>query len=298
MRLNQFKQMAVFAKVVEKESFTAAAEALDMTKSMVSQHVSHLEKELGVRLLNRTTRRLTLTEEGAVYHEGCVRMTQEAEMATNRVSSFQIQPSGVLRITAPVGAVPSLVPMVSKFMEANPLIKIDLLLEDVKLNLVEHQIDVAIQYGWLQDSSMFATSLGKFSLVVCASPAYLEKHSVPQTPGDLVHHYWISYNRLPNPRRWTFSHNSGQQETVDVQEVVNTNSTEALKLFVAEGRGIGVFPNLDAQRQIEEGKFVEVLSDYHLPDGGIYAIFPSKEQLSVKVRAFIDFLKTEEFSNK
>ncbi len=289
----QYKQMAVFAKVIEKGSFTAAADVLGMTKSMVSQHVSRLEKKIGVRLLNRTTRHLALTEEGMLFHEGCVRMIKEAEAVINRSLHVQTNPSGLLRVTAPNGPASTLVPLIAKFREINPLVEIDLLLEDTKLNLVEHQIDVAIQYGWLKDSSMYATLLGQFRQVVCCSTNYLKKHEIPQTPEDLVNHQWVIYNILQSPGRWTFRHRLGQQITITVQGSITTNTLEALNLFVSEGMGFGVFPDFNVAQQLKENKLVKVLPDYHLPEGGIYAIYPSKQQLPRKVRAFIDFLKKE-----
>ncbi len=291
--LNQFKQMAIFAKVVEKESFTAAADALGMTKSMISQHVSDLEKKLGVRLLNRTTRKLTLTEEGAIYFEGCSRMIQEAEIATNRMCHLQRKPSGLLRITAPHGAVSTLVPLIADFMRLNPLVKIDLNLEEAQLDLVEHQIDVALRYGWPQDSSMLAVMLGRFRQIVCASPAYLEEHSAPQVPKDLVKHQWVIYNQYQSPCRWTFHHHSGQQETIHIQGAVTTNTSEGMKFFVLEGKGMGVLVDIDANQYLEEGRLIQVLPDYQLPEGAVYAMFPSNEQQPLKVRAFIDFLKKE-----
>lgn len=283
----------VFIKVVEKQSFTAAAEALCLTKSVVSRHVNHLEEELGVKLLHRTTRRITLTEVGALYYQRCSGLIEEIENVSSKAQLFQNEPSGTLRISAPMdfGNL-ILTSMISSFMREFPKIEVELILTDKKLDLIQENLDMVIRVGWLRDSSMISTKLGKTRQLVCSSKKYLEHHPIPKQPSDLTHHNWITLTELPNHGRWTFSTPDNQLEVVTLKGNIQTNNAVSVGNFVKEGMGISALPEFTIVDSLKEGTLQVLLEDYKLEDVGIYAVYPTRDYLPLKVRTFIDHIKT------
>jgi DNA-binding transcriptional LysR family regulator len=284
-------RLAAFAAVVESGSFTAAAEKLGLTKAMVSLHVSRLEKELGVSLLVRTTRRVVATETGTAFYTDCAEVLRDLEEAIGRVGGTSDVPGGTLRLTAAEDYAPAIVvPAIAKFMQRYPAIKVELVATDQVVDLVAGRFDLAIRTGWLRDSSMRAARLGEFEQVVAASPAYLKRSGTPKRPEDLADHRWVAITLLRNPLTWTFE-KGGKSSTVRVAAAASTNSTASLRAFMREGAGISALPDYMLDADIKAGKLVRLLPGWSLPRGGVHAVYPNARHTSAKVRAFVDFLR-------
>jgi DNA-binding transcriptional LysR family regulator len=285
-------RLAAFAAVVEAGSFTAAADKLGLTKAMVSQHVSRLEKELGVALLSRTTRKVVPTEAGSAFYGDCAPVLQEMEAAIARVGGKSEVPSGTLRMTVPedYGAA-VVVPVIAGFLREHPGIRVELVATDQVVDLVAGRFDLAIRTGWLRDSSLRAARFGTFDQVVAASPAYLKAHGTPRRPEDLATHRWVALTLLRSPLTWAFAGRDGRSATVRVAPAASTNSTASLRAFMREGVGIAVLPDYMLAADIAAGRLVRVLPGWGLPQGGVHAVYPNARFTSAKVRAFVDFLR-------
>ena len=287
-------RLAAFAAVVESGSFTAAGEKLGLTKAMVSQHVSRLEKELGITLLTRTTRKVTPTEAGSAFYADCAPVLLEVEAAIARVGGGTGVPSGTLRLTAPddYGSA-AIVPALAGFLHQFPQLKVELVATDQVVDLVAGRFDLAIRTGWLRESSLRATQLGSFDQIVAASPAYLKKAGMPKRPQDLAQHHWIALTLLRSPLTWNFSGRDGKSQSVRVSPTISTNSTASLRAFMREGLGISVLPNYMLDADIAAGRLTRVLPSWSLPQGGVFAVYPNVRYTSAKVRAFVDFLRNQ-----
>ncbi|MCP1373791.1 LysR family transcriptional regulator [Dyella lutea] len=287
-------RLAVFVALVRAGSFTAAAEQLGMTKAMVSQHLAKLEQELGVTLLVRSTRRMSLTEAGATFHADCVRLLAEAEAAIERVGTARDRPSGTLRLTASLdygNAV--IVPHLASFMRQHPAVQVDLVLSDHVSDVIAERFDLAIRGGWLRDSSLRATRLGSFRQLLVAAPAYLAERGTPRRVDELPSHSVVAMSALPNPLRWTFTAHGGKRSTVRPRPLAQANSAAAVRGLVLAGVGIAVLPDYLVDEDIRAGRLVALLTHLHLPDGGIHAVYPGP-RAPAKVRAFIEHLQASE----
>ncbi|SHM20685.1 LysR family transcriptional regulator [Rhodanobacter sp. OK091] len=284
-------RLAVFVALVRAGSFTAAAEQLGLTKAMVSQHLAKLERELGVTLLLRSTRRMSLTEAGTRFHADCVRLLADAEAAIERVGSNRDTPSGTLRLTTSTDYGMAVVaPALASFCQLHPQVQVDLAIGDRISDLIAERFDLAIRLGWLRDSSMHATRLGSFRQLVVAAPAYLSVHGTPRRPEDLAAHGWIAMSVLATPLRWTFVSGSGHRRSVRMRQVAQANNAAAVRAMVLAGAGVAVLPDYLAEEDIRSGRLVVLLAQYRLPQGGIHAVYPGK-QPPAKVRSFIDHLR-------
>jgi DNA-binding transcriptional LysR family regulator len=284
-------RLAVFVALVRAGSFTAAAEALGMTKAMVSQHVARLERELGVTLLLRSTRRMTLTEAGNTFHAACVRILAEAEAAIEQAGRGQEKPSGTLRLTATGDYGTAVIaPVLADFLRANPQLQVDLVLADHVSDLIAERFDLAIRMGRLRDSNLRSARLSGFRQLVVAAPAYLASHAEPRTLADLAGHDWVALALLSSPLRWTFSAPDGSRRTVRMRQVAQANNVAAAHALVRYGAGVSVLPDYLVTEDVREGRLVVLLAQYSLPECGIYAVYPGR-QPPAKVRAFIDFLR-------
>jgi DNA-binding transcriptional LysR family regulator len=284
-------RLAVFAAVVRAGSFTAAAAQLGMTKSMASQHLARLEKELGVSLLLRTTRRMVLTEAGAAFHADCEKLLADAEAAIRRIGADRATPSGTLRVTAAGDYGPAVIaPALASFARRFPQLRVELVATDRIADPIAERFDVAIRAGWLRDSSLRATRLAAFRQRLVASPAYLAERGTPRRPEDLAPHRWVELTALSSPLRWTFAAPDGSRRTVRVRAAFQANSTLAVRAFVLEGAGLSVLPDYLADEDVRAGRLVHVLARHRLPDGGIHAVYPDRRP-PAKVRAFIDHLR-------
>jgi DNA-binding transcriptional LysR family regulator len=287
-------RMAVFVAVVEHRSFTAAARALGMTKSTVSQHVRQLETSIGVTLMQRTTRSMSLTEAGQLYYDTASRILREAEHMHSQLQHIKRAPSGVLRVTAPLDfAACALIPLATEFMRRYPRVEVDLVAEGQILDMVERRLDLSIRVGWLGDSSHHATTLGAFDQVACASPAYLARVRPPETPADLAGLEWVSLSALSSPRRWTFRDEHGGEQTVQMSGRAVANDGTAVRAFLLAGAGVSVLPDYQVKDDLHAERLVRVLPAYTLPKGGIFAVVPSRRNAPAKVSEFTRFLKAE-----
>ena len=284
-------RLAVFVALVRAGSFTAAAEQLGLTKAMVSQHLAKLERELGVTLLLRSTRRMSLTEAGTRFHADCVRLLADAEAAIERVGGNRDTPSGTLRLTTSTDYGMAVVaPALASFCQLHPQVQADLVIGDRINDLIAERFDLAIRVGWLRDSSMHATRLGSFRQLVVAAPAYLSVHGTPRRPEDLAAHGWIAMSVLATPLRWTFVGSSGNRRSVRMRQVAQANNAAAVRAMVLAGAGVAVLPDYLAEDDIRSGRLAALLAQYRLPQGGIHAVYPGK-QPPAKVRGFIEHLR-------
>lgn len=281
-----------FARVVEQESFTGAAEAMGISKSAVSKQVARLEETLGVRLLNRTTRKLQVTEAGRVFYERCRRIADEVEEARAAVTSLQASPRGLLRVNAPVSyGLSHLSKMLPAFMRKYPDLRVDLGLSDRKVNLLEEGIDVAVRIGQMDDSSLVAKRITEFNRIVAARPSYWDENGRPDTPEDLGRHNCFIYEYLPQGDQWEFRDpKSGASIRVRVSGTLTSNNGNVLMQVAEEGQGVGWIPEFFIDQQIENGVLEEVLTDYRAEPIGLYAVFPHSRHLPTKTRAFVDYL--------
>ncbi|MEQ9491689.1 MAG: LysR family transcriptional regulator [Alphaproteobacteria bacterium] len=281
-----------FARVVEQESFTGAAEAMGISKSAVSKQVARLEETLGVRLLNRTTRKLQVTEAGRVFYERCRRIVDEVEEARAAVTSLQASPRGVLRITAPVSyGLLHLSKLLPAFMQRYPDLRVDLGLADRKVDLLAEGIDVAVRIGQMVDSSLVAKKITDFPRIVAATPSYWDANGRPETPDDLGRHNCFIYEYLPQGDQWEFRDpQSAAAIRVRVSGKLSSNNGDILLRAAEQGQGVSWIPGFFIDRQIKDGVLEEVLADYQAEPVGLYAVFPHSRHLPTKTRAFVDYL--------
>lgn len=284
-------RLAVFVALVHAGSFTAVAETLGMTKAMVSQHLARLERELGVTLVLRSTRRMTLTEPGHTFHVACVRILAEAEAAIEQVGSNQEKPTGTLRLTATSDYGTSVVaPALASFMRSQPQLQTDLVLSDRVSDLIAERFDLAIRMGWLRDSNLRSTRLGSFRQLLVASPVYLAGRVEPRSLAELPSMEWVALALLSSPLRWTFTAPDGSRRTVRMKQAAQANNVAAAHALVRHGAGASVLPDYLVTDDIRDGRLVPLLAQYTLPEGGIYAVYPGR-QPPAKVRAFIEHLR-------
>lgn len=283
--------MAVFARVVETESFTRAAAELGLSKSAVSKQVSRLEDRLGVRLLNRTTRRLSLSEAGAAYYEGCQRTLAEAAAAEQAVTRLAAAPRGVLRVNAPMSfGVLHVGPALPAFLSACPELTLDLALNDRQVDLVEEGYDVAVRIGVLAESSLVVRRLAPSRLVLCAASGYLADHGRPAAPEELGGHDCLIYSYQAGGREWQFRGPDGLRR-VKVSGRLRANNGDILMTAALNGRGIALLPSFIAGDALRAGRLERLLPAWRVAEeANVYAVYPASRNLSPKVRAFVDFL--------
>ncbi len=284
-------EIVVFVEVVDRGSFTAAADSLSMSKAAVSKQVGQLETRLAARLLNRTTRRLSLTEAGAALYSRVSGAIADIAAAEAEVAEMSGNPRGRLRVTAPAYfGNEFLMPIVSRFLSQYPDIELELDFDNRLVNLVEEQIDIAIRITTLMDSSLVARRLADVRLFTIASPAYLKKHGKPQQPEELREHVALCYTLDRTPNDWHFLADGNRPISVAIKGNLRCNSDDAIKQAALDGVGIGRFPELFVFREIKSGRLVRLLDDYELPPATLCAVFPTRANLPLKVRAFVDFL--------
>jgi DNA-binding transcriptional LysR family regulator len=285
------QDLAIFAAVAETEGFSAAARRLGVSKAMVSVAVARLEERLGVRLLQRTTRRLSLTEAGAAMLPHAQRSLLAARDAEEAATQALTSPRGVLRINAPMSfGLLHVVPALGDFARMYPEVRVDLVLDDRVLDLAEGGFDLAIRIGTLADSSLIAQRLGRSRNVVVAHPDYLARAGEPARPADLAAHEALVYSLSPTGARWTLSH-AGRSETVRVSARLLANSSLALHRALLQGLGLARIPWFVVGEDLAHGRLVRVLPRWDLPEQGIHALTTARDHLPRKTRALIDFLR-------
>ena len=283
--------IAVFVQVVKSGSFTDAAERLELSKSAVSKFVTRLEKHLGARLLNRTTRRLSLTEAGEVFYERSRRGLEEIEDATAEVSRLQGAPRGTLRINAPMSfGILHLAPAIAEFQATFPDLSIDMNLDDRKLDLVEGGFDLAVRITNMADSSMVARKLAPCRHVICGAPDYFAKRQPPRTPDDLRNHNIVSYKYQASMTEWDFVSPKGEHLAVAVSSKTQINNSLAIRETLLSGAGLARTPTFIVGEDIRSGRLMPVLTNYTIPEVTVYLVYAHRQNLSPKVRAFVDFM--------
>ncbi|MDE0727600.1 MAG: LysR family transcriptional regulator [Alphaproteobacteria bacterium] len=287
--MDNLNEMAVFAKVVEHRGFSAAA-ALGVSKSAVSKQVGRLEDRLGARLLNRTTRNLSLTEVGEVFYERCARIVEEARAAADEVGSLAAAPRGRLRVNAPMtfGTL-HLGPVIAGFLEVQPEIEVDLVLDDRFIDLVAEGFDVAVRVAALADSSLIVRRLAPSRAVLCAAPSYLERHGRPENPEDLRQHNCFGYLYRDSGTDWALTGAKGPV-TIPLRGNLRANNGEVLRDVALAGAGIVALPSFVVGEALRAGQLVELLPECVPQTHDIYAVYPHRRHLTPKVRAFVDFL--------
>ncbi len=289
MRL--FTAMRAFNSVAAHNSFAAAARELGMSTSSVSRHVMELEDELGVRLFNRTTRRLSLTEQGRQYHERSAEILDDLDDLHSVTRDSQAKPTGRLRLTASLTLGEAwVVPLLPKFYELYPEITVELDITDRVVDLVEEGIDVGIRSGELKESTMIARKLMDQRYIACASPGYCKEHGMPTELQHLQDHKCIQY---VHPARdwetWWFDLD-GKEYRVVIAGIVAVNNDWAIRDFMVAGMGIGYIPDYVVEKDIADGRLVRLLPDYDASTDPVHVVYPHKRHLTAKTRAFVDFL--------
>jgi DNA-binding transcriptional LysR family regulator len=282
--------IAAFVRVVDSGSFSAAARRLKISKSAVSAQVQRLEERLGIRLLNRTTRRLSVTEAGAAYYRRCAHILTEAEAAEQAASALQREPRGTLRISAPDSfGWMHVAPAVPLFLKRYPDLAVDIGLSAAYVNLIEDRLDLAIRIGVIEDSPLVVRKLAPSRLVLCAAPAYLEAQGAPREPDDLANHNCLSASLLPWSNEWRLISERGEAR-VAVGGSFRSNNAEMLRAAALDGVGIALLPTWAVGEPLRRGPLRRVLPAWEPPASTIYAVYPGNRLMSMKVRAFVDHL--------
>jgi DNA-binding transcriptional LysR family regulator len=283
------QEITIFARVVNTGSLSAAARDLGLSPALVSRRLSGLESRLGVRLINRTTRSLHMTDEGAAYYETCTRVLAEIEEADAAVSAGRAEPRGILRVALPASfGNQHVAPLVPQFAARYPDVQLALSLSERNVNVVEEGFDLAIRIADLADSSLAARKLAPNRRVVCASPAYLQRHGAPRTPDDLAQHNCLATDFTMN---WDYRDPDGTPGSVRVTGRYACDNWEVLREWALAGLGIALKSTWDVRRHLEDGSLVSLLPGYTFAtDVAIYAVYPHRRYLPAKTRAFIEFL--------
>lgn len=288
--MNPFLEMRTFCAVADAGSFVRAAEALALSKAAVSRHVGELEARLGVRLLHRTTRRLSLTGEGEIFYARSKELLAGLEEAESELLSRSSAARGMLRINAPVTfGILHLAPLWGAFRERHPQVRLDLTLSDRIVDVVEEGYDVAIRIAALPDSTLVSKRIAGTRIVLCASPRYLEASGVPSHPSELANHAVIAYRYWSTGDEWQFN-GPGGRESVRTKPIMHSNSGDTCRAMALEHHGVILQPDFLIGRDLAEGTLIELMPEFHAQELGIYAIYPTRKHVSPKVRALIEFL--------
>lgn len=292
--MDSLNAIRLFAATVDAGSFSETGRRLGIAPSSVSRQVAALEDSVGARLLQRTTRKLNLTEAGRLYHQRIARILAELDEASAAVSDLESAPRGVLHVNGPCAfGVRHITPAIPQFLARFPQVRVELTLTDNFVDLVEAGADVAVRVGELEDSSLVARRLARNRRILCASPDYLARAGVPERPQDLASHNCLIYTRHHGNVVWKLGGAEGPVE-VRVDGNLRTNNTEAVHAAVIRGLGVALLPTWLVGQEVQAGVLAEVLGDYQAASGaldtGIHALYPAHRHLSSKVRAFVDFL--------
>lgn len=290
MQPDRLSGFVLFATVVEAGSFTAAAAELGLSKSAVSKALTRLEARLGARLINRTTRRLSLTEAGQSFHAHCLRILDEAAAAEAAVGRLQSAPSGTLRLNGPVTfGTMYLAPLLPAFMRRYPELRVEAVFNDRQVDLVEEGFDLAVRIGHLSGASLVARKLCDERYAVVAAPAYWDRRGRPERPAELARHNCLSYAYLSTGDLWRFEGPDGL-ESVRVAGTLRSNNGEVLRFAALAGEGVALMPRFMCWRDVAEGRLEIGLRGWNPPPLGVYAVYPEARQRPAKLRVFMDFL--------
>lgn len=282
----ELNQMGVFATVVDQGSFTRASERLSMPKSTVSRLVSQLEKQIGARLLHRTTRQLKLTEVGKLYFEHCRRIVEEAEQAEQVVQRMQAEPSGLLRVSMPLAfGMPFTQDLIEAFLKKYPKVGLDLVLDNRLVDIIEEEIDVALRAGDVEDSSLIARPIGYGQLIMCATPEYLKKHGEPRHPHELDGHEIIRHPAVP-----LFMQSKNTEAAIPAKSRLLINDMSFIHQMTLRSMGVGIIPAMFVTEDIAAGRLKRLMPSYGFFKKQFYLVYAVKRQQSAKVSAFVNFV--------
>jgi DNA-binding transcriptional LysR family regulator len=289
--MDRLGAIQVFAQVVESGSFAKAAERLGLSTSATSRHVAELEAHLQTRLLNRTTRRVSLTESGRAFYERAVQLLADLQEAEQEAARAAVVPRGTIRLTTSVNfGVRHLAPAIADFLARHAEVRFDVSLSDRVIDLVEEGFDLAVRVGTAGSENVVARKLGETRLVPCASPQYLSAHPAPKTPEDLAAHNCFTYEYVTPRNVWRFRDASGAERAVRIAGTLHSNNGDLLAEVAARGCGIVFEPAFIVGPEVRAGRLVPLLQEFMPPPVPIYAVYPSRKHLSAKVRSFVDFL--------
>lgn len=288
--MDRFQALRTFVQVVESLSFVRAAERLGLSTTAVSRLVAELEGNLQARLLQRTTRRISVTETGRTFYERCVQILAELDEAEREAAQEAAEPRGTIRLTTSVNfGTHQVTPAIASFLARHSHVKFDVSLFDRIVDIVEEGFDLAIRIGETGAQNLVARRLGEARLVTCASPEYIAKHGAPASPEDLARHNCLTYEYALRDA-WTFRDAAGRERTVRVAGSLNSNNGDLSAAAAVQGVGIALEPDFIVGSELKRGKLVPVLESFEAPALPIYAVYPSRRFLPAKVRAFVDFL--------
>jgi len=288
--MDRFEAMRVFTRVVEHGSFAGAAAQLGMSTSAVSRHVAQLESHLATRLLQRTTRKLSLTESGRLFHERCQQLLSDLAEAEELASTRSASPRGTLRVTAPISfGLSHLAPAIAAFMKRYPQVRFEVALSDSVTDLVDAGLDLAIRVGALGAQNVVARPLSRVRMRVCAAPSLIAAVGAPKTPSDLAGLPCLSYAYASDNNVWRFER-EGQVQEVKIQSAAHSNNGMLLAELAAQGVGFTSAPDFIVQPLLSQGRLQTVLDDWQAPLLTLHAVYPTRRHLAAVVRSFADFL--------
>ncbi|THC46682.1 LysR family transcriptional regulator [Massilia sp. Mn16-1_5] len=289
--MDRFLEMQVFSNVVDAGSFTGAAEVLGMSKAAVSRHVAELEERLGVRLLHRTTRKLSPTTEGEIFHARCRELLANLLEAEAEITARSGEAAGLLKLNVPVSfGLMHLAGLWPAFLARHPKLLLDITLSDRVVDLVEEGFDCAVRIGQLPASTLISRRLASTRLVLCASPGYLKRRGEPVQPSDLPAHDVISYSLFSSGENWSFTGPGGEEQSVKVQPRVRTNSGDTCRAAALQDQGLILQPSFIVGPDLAAGTLVETMAGYRSRELGIYVVYPSRRFVAPKLRLLVDFM--------
>ena len=297
--MENLTDIAVFVQVVQSGSFTRAAERLKLSRSVVSKYINRLEGRLDARLLNRTTRQISLTEVGKVFFDHTRQGLQAIEEAESEVTRLQGKPRGVLRINAPMSfGILHIAPALAAFQAQYPEVLIDLNLDDRKVDVIEEGFDISVRItAELPDSTLIAKRIASCKHAIVATPEYLQQHGKPTAPGQLTRHKILSYQHQDHALEWRFRNTKGEELLVSLNSNLQINNSLALKEALLSDMGICRMPSFMIDKEIKNGRLQELFDSYEILEVSIYLVYPQRRYLSPKVAAFIDFFSTQIATN-
>jgi DNA-binding transcriptional LysR family regulator len=287
--MDRVTSMAAFVKVVDTGGFSAAGRALNMSPSMVSNHVQSLEDRLGVRLLNRSTRSISLTEVGESYYERTVRVLADLEEAERAAQALQSTPRGNLRLNTSIVMPPLLAKVIAEFAALYPEVSVNVTMTDQMAGLVEERFDLAVTHMPVGESSLISRRVGSYRFIVCGSPEYFARRGTPTLPSDLSDHNCLIYSHSMWGDAWPLG-SRGEEQAIRVSGNLRANSINALKSATLLGQGLALAPTFLIEDELRSGALIGVLGDYLQTEYAISAIYPHRHQVTAKVRGFIDLL--------
>lgn len=288
--MDRFQEMASFVAVVDAGSFVGAAEALGLSKAAVSRHVAELEQRLGVRLLQRTTRRLSLTAEGEQFHARCKDLLATLDEAEAEVTARRGEPVGRIKVNAPLSfGVLHLAPLWGRFIERNPKVVLEITLSDRIVDLVEEGYDLAVRIANMPGSNLVGRRLAETRMVLCAAPEYLARHGTPTRPAELAAHRILAYSYWSTGDEWRFTGPEGPV-SVRIRPLLYANNGDTCRAAALDGQGVILQPDFIVGEDLRAGRLVELMPAYRSIRIGIHAVYPSRKHLPLKVRRLVDFL--------